>query len=260
MAGITFSVFTKPWKDLGMSELGAFVERLGFEGIEFPLRPGYQVAPENAEKGLPELARVLGDHGVKITSVAGPTDERTFAACAKAGVPVIRIMLRLEKENYLEAEARFHRELQAMVPLCKRYGVTVGVQNHCGEFVNGGTGLRRMLEPYDPKQIAAVWDAAHIGLGGEEVELSLDLVWSHLCMVNLKNAFWRRVNGPEATVAQWEWFWTSGRQGLASWPRIARYLKEKSYRGVICLTAEYTAEDQVNRLIAEDIAFARSLL
>jgi len=40
---------------------------------------------------------------------------------------------------------------------------------------------------------------------------------------------------------------------------VANYLKKRDYSGVICLTAEYSAHDQVNRLIAEDIKFARSL-
>ncbi|HRR91473.1 MAG TPA: sugar phosphate isomerase/epimerase, partial [bacterium] len=64
--------------------------------------------------------------------------------------------------------------------------------------------------------------------------------------------------GPELE-AEWEIYWTSGKQGLASWRRVAEYLKKRNYRGVICLTAEYTTKDEVDRLIAEDIKFARSL-
>jgi hypothetical protein len=41
--------------------------------------------------------------------------------------------------------------------------------------------------------------------------------------------------------------------------RVAEELKRRRLRGVICLSAEYSARDAVNRLIAEDIAFAISL-
>jgi hypothetical protein len=78
-------------------------------------------------------------------------------------------------------------------------------------------------------------------------------------MVNLKNAYWQRATGPEAEHAAWRPYWTSGRQGLASWPRVARELKRRGYTGVLCFSAEYTDEEAVNRLIAEDIAFARTL-
>jgi hypothetical protein len=89
--------------------------------------------------------------------------------------------------------------------------------------------------------------------------MAIDIVWSHLCMVNLKSAFWRRTNGPEAEVAAWEPYWTTGRQGRANWARVAAELQRREYDGPVCLTAEYTDEPAVDRLIAEDIAFARSL-
>src|SRR5512146_320355 len=157
-----FTVFTKPWKTLTMENLAAHVKRLGFDGVEFPLRPGYQVEPENAAKGLQKLARVFADQGLKVASIAGPTDEPTFAACAAAGIPVIRIMFGVRGEKYTEAEVRIRRELDAMEKLAERYKVTVGIQNHSGDFTPANaSGLLRLCEGRDPRHIAAVWDAAH---------------------------------------------------------------------------------------------------
>jgi sugar phosphate isomerase/epimerase len=257
---IHFSVFTKPWKTMPIPRLGEFVRDLGFDGIELPVRPGYQVKPENVVQDLPVVARQLAEFGVKIYSVAGPADEPTIVACAEAGVPIIRTMAHIgEDEHYLAAEARCQREYDALVPLLDEYGVTVGVQNHSGRFVANAVGLRSLVGRYDPAHVAAVWDAAHEALDGGLPDLALDAIWSHLCMVNLKNAFRRRANGPEAEVAQWSVYWTAGRHGLASWPRVADELKARGYAGVVCLTAEYSDHDSVERLIAEDIAFAQSL-
>jgi sugar phosphate isomerase/epimerase len=258
MSDITFTVFTKPWKT-PLPALGAFVHRLGFDGVELPVRPGYQVEPNNVRKGLPDAAKILGDCGVKIASVAGPADEATIATCAECGIPVIRVMAGIGPEGYMTSEARLQREYDALVPVLDRYGVTLGVQNHCDQFVSNAMGLRHLIEKYDRRHIAAVWDAAHNGLNGEEPELAIDIVWSLLCMVNLKNAYWQRANGPEAEVAQWRPYWTLGRHGLASWPRVVAELKRRGYKGVVCLPAEYTDEPAVDRLIAEDIAFAKSL-
>ena len=257
---ISFSVFTKPWKGVSLAQLGGFVSGLGFDGIELPVRPGYQVTPE-CVAALSEAARILADFGVGIFSVAGPTDEATIAACAEAGVPTIRIMAPITRdERYPEAEARYRRDFDALVPLLDAYGVQVGVQNHVGRFVANAVGLRRLVEGYDPRHIAIVWDAAHEALNGGEPDLALDVVGSHLCMVNLKNAFWQRANGPEAEEADWRVHWTAGRHGRASWSRVAAELKARSYAGVVCLTAEYSDEAAVDRLIADDIAFARALL
>lgn len=254
----TFSVFTKPWKS-PIPELGALVKGLGFDAIELPVRPGYQVPPENVGRDLPEAARQLADCGVAIASIAGPTDEKTIAACAEAGVPIIRVMVRIGKEGYLATEARAQAEYEALVPLLDRYKVQIGVQNHCDEFVANAIGLLHLMERFDPKHVGAVWDPAHCALNGEDPELAVDILWSHLCMVNLKNAFWQRRTGPEAEVAEWRVYWTTGRHGLASWPRVAAELKRRNWRGALCLTAEYSDEPSVNRLIAEDIAFAKSL-
>lgn len=90
--GIRFSVFTKPWKTRPLEELGRFVHELG----------------------------------VRVFSVAGPTDEATIAACAESGVPTIRVM------------------------------VAIGVQNHDGGFVCNAMGLRHLIAGYDPRRIQAV--------------------------------------------------------------------------------------------------------
>lgn len=256
---LQFSVFTKPWR-MPLPELARFVSGLGFDGIELPVRPGYQVEPEHIARDLPEAVRLLADFGLTITSVAGTTDAATISACADCGIPVLRTMVPVGPEGYWAAEEQSRQDYDALLPLLESSGVKIGVQNHYGRYVCHALGLRHLLEPYDPHLIGAVWDAAHTALNGEEPELAIEIIWPHLAMVNLKNAFWRPVSGPETTPVEWEAYWTDGRHGLASWPRVAKELKRREYKGVICLTAEYTDEYAVNRLIAEDLAFAKSLL
>jgi sugar phosphate isomerase/epimerase len=255
---IQYSVFTKPWK-LPLPELGKLVKGWGFDGIELPVRPGYQVLPENVRRDLPRAVKQLARVGLEIFSIAGPTDDATIAACAEAGVPVIRIMVPIGDDGYMATEARVQKEFDTLLPLLEKYGVQIGVQNHLDRFVCNAMGLRRLIEKYDPRLIGAVWDAAHNALNGEDPEMGIDIVWSHLCMVNLKNAYWRRTNGPEAEQVTWRPWWTSGRQGLANWPRVAAELKRRTYHGVVCLTAEYSDEGSVDRLIAADLVYAKSL-
>ena len=260
MTNVKFTVFTKPWKH-SLPELASLIASLGFDGIELPVRPGYPVTPENMSKMLPEAVHILAEHGLTIASIAGPTDERTFAACEAAGVKLVRICVGVDSgETYLNGIARLQREYEALVPLLDRYSVTLGLQNHYGNHdVSNGMGLRNLASPFDPRHIGLVWDAGHNGLEGEAPELAIDIVWSHLCMVNLKSAFWQRSNGHESEFACWQAYWTTGRQGRANWPRVAAELLRREYAGTVCLTAEYSDESSVDRLIAEDIEFAKSL-
>ncbi len=260
MSDVLFTVFTKPWK-FALPELAKFVAELGFDGVELPVRPGYPVTPENVTTELPNAVRILAEQNLKIASIAGPTDEKTIAACAEAGVPLIRICVSMrDGEPYLEGEVRLQREFEALLPLLERHQVTLGIQNHYGNRdVCNAMGLRHLIERFSPRQIAAVWDAGHNGLQGEAPEMAIDIVWSHLGMVNLKSAYWKRMNGPEASSARWEAHWTLGRHGRAEWPRVAAELERRGYQGPICLTAEYSDESAVDRLIPQDIAYARTL-
>jgi sugar phosphate isomerase/epimerase len=258
-ASMPFSVFTKAWRT-PMLELGRFVHEAGFDGIELPVRDGYQVEPDRVREDLPKAARCLAEHGVKIFSVAGQATEPMIEACGEAGVSIIRVTIQLARENVLAQLERVQREYDTLVPLLDRYGVTLGVQNHCSFFVANAMGLHHVIGRYDPKHVAAVWDAAHNALEGEQPEIAIDILWPHLRMVNLKNAYRERTGTDEHGQTCWRVRWCGGREGLASWTRVAAELKRRGYRGVICLCAEYDDEDHVGELIAEDLAFARSLL
>ncbi len=258
------SVFVKPWKSLSLPELGAHVRRLGFTWIELPVRPGFPVEPDSIERELPKAAAILREEGVQILNITADLpldDERLYAACAAAGVSMNRVMFRRGNLPYWEAERAAREQLDAALPFCEQYGVQIGVQNHAGNFVAvHELGLYHLLKDYDPRYVGAIWDAAHNALQGMDMDAALDVVAPYLCCVNLKNGFWQRINGPEAEVASWKVYWTSGRHGQASWPAVVQRLKAMDYRGPICLTAEYSDHEAVDRLIVEDLAFLHSLL
>jgi sugar phosphate isomerase/epimerase len=256
---LSFSVFTKPWLKKSVAELGSMVHWMGFDGIELPVRPGFPVNPENAAVELPKAVKTLAEHNVKIYSVAGTANEAMIGACGSAGVPILRVMAPIGADGYVATEEKTRKEFDALLPALERNGVRLGVQNHSGRYICNASGLRSLLVKYDPKWIGAVWDAAHNALQGEEPELAIEIVWPHLCMVNLKNALWKRTNSADAPVAEWTTYWTPGRDGLASWSRVASELKRRRYGGVICLTAEYSDEAQVDKFIQEDLVYARSL-
>ena len=63
------AVFTKPWKALWLPELAHHIESLGFEWIELPVRPGFQVEPEKIERDLPAAVKILGEQGIGVLNV-----------------------------------------------------------------------------------------------------------------------------------------------------------------------------------------------
>jgi sugar phosphate isomerase/epimerase len=248
------------WPDKSLPELAAFVKELGVDGIELPVRPNYPVTPDNIASALPEAVRIFREEGLKIGSVASVPNEETIATCGEAGVPIVRDGVFIpEGANYLETITDAQRVWDGLLPALEQHRVVLGIQNHCDRFLTHAMHLHHALANYDPKVVGAVFDPAHQALQGADLDMALDVAWPHIVMINLKNAFWKRMNGPEAEWAEWRPYWTTARHGLASWPALARELKRRGYQGDLCFSAEYMDEESTDRLIREDIAAARQL-
>jgi sugar phosphate isomerase/epimerase len=262
-------VFAKHWPELSLQALGRMVKGLGFDGVELPVRPGFPVTPETAAQKLPEAVRILAEQGIRVASVAADASDKIIEACGHAGVPLIRVMAPIDmSKGYLASESKARKELDALLPALKEHGVAVGVQNHCGMFIGSAVGIMHFIEDYDPKCVGAVLDLGHSGLVGEPDEMAIDIVWSHLLLVNLKSAYWRRSAGPEVKDAPWKPYWTIGGYGLCTWRTVIEELRRRRYGGDICLTAEYSSPDGDGHLdgdavggrAEQDLDYVRSLL
>jgi sugar phosphate isomerase/epimerase len=255
----TIGVFTKPWKNVPLGELVARISAMGFNSIEYPVRYGFQVDPDHSTDGLKHLSKLCSEANLQILSVAADPTESIFRACFEAGIPTVRIMAPLDRRGYLVSWSEFCRDLDKWEVWSRRYGVKIGIQPHHSNLIADSFELYTLLRDRDPETVGAIWDAAHDALTGRDPEVGLDLVWDRLLMVNLKNAYYRRISGPEVE-AVWERYFTTGSQGLASWARVIRYLSRRGYSGPICLTAEYTRGDDVDVLVRQDLDFVKGLI
>jgi len=266
------SIFTKPWPTLPLPELARLVKSFNVDGIELPVRPNFQVTPENMHKELPAAVKIFADHGLKIFSIASQPNLPTIQAAAAAGVPIIRIMLPIDLSiGYLASIANFHKLAHSLIPHLDSHHVTLGLQNHCGNELTSAASLLHAIEPFRPKHIAAILDIAHCALSGEPEELAIDTVFDRLCMINLKNA--TRIRAPQQTSeprplgsdhtlteAQWAIHWTPAREGFASWSKTIQTLKQRRCPHPLCLTAEYSDHTNVNQHATADVQYARHCL
>ncbi|MCL2071069.1 MAG: sugar phosphate isomerase/epimerase [Oscillospiraceae bacterium] len=270
-----FSVFTKPWKNQSLEELGELVRDMGFNAVEYPLRDGYQVQPSDGAKGIVNLCKTLAKFDVTVTSIASGIDvrvtdgkgevigvnEELFEGCGQAGVPIVRICQSLNSAiGFHENYDALRKKYDAVVPYCEKYGVTLGVQMHCGwADITNSYDSYILLKDYDPKVIAAVWDAGHAGLAGESPRYGLDCIWNNLCMVNFKSAHWQDKGKNADGETKWDAFWVTGRNGMGSWKQAADYLKSRNYSGTVCLPAEYSDEANVEQYTREDLKYIKEL-
>lgn len=98
-----WAVFTEPWKALSLHELVSKVRSLGFDGIELPVRPGFQVAPDSVSEVLPEAVKTFADQGLRVVSVAADPTPPVIEACAQSGVGISQGMPRSPTRKGLHA-------------------------------------------------------------------------------------------------------------------------------------------------------------
>lgn len=248
-----FSVFTKPWNE-PLNALGDKLAELGLGGVELPVRPGYQVTPENVRRDLGAAARTLAERNIKITSIAGSVDEAMIAACGDADVPIIRICMAIDPAvSYAKQIDDYRRDFDAMVPLLDRFGVSAGIQNHHGNYIGSAIGVLHLIEKYDPKHVCAVLDMAHCGLDGEATAIAVDILKDHMHgLVNFKSAFRTRTNGPE-DIATYKVHWTTHRHSIYSWKELVGCLKKIGFSGTYCLPAEYSDPNGQGPRMGDDV-------
>jgi sugar phosphate isomerase/epimerase len=250
------SVFTKPWREDSVDQLAERVDTLGFNGIELPVRPGYQVSPDEVRQLLPETVARLRAAGIEVHGVASDLEESVFAACSDAGVDMIRIQVPVSVEDgYFASRDAFRRKLDSLAPVCKRFGVRVGVQIHSGRYLARSTEVMEAIRDFEPDTVCAVWDAGHAALCGEDPEYGLATCGEHLALINLKNFRYERAeNGGYERVS------CSGETGFSSWESVLRAAAKANYRGAFCLSAQYQPEDDVNKLAEADCSYVKYLI
>ena len=128
---IALTVFTKPWSE-PLEQLADKVAALGVDGVELPIRPGYQVRPENVATRLPEAVRVMSSRRLEIRSIAAPLEPTIVRACGEAGIPIVRSMVAVDlgKAGYADTITEHRRLWDGLVPILDETGVTIGIQNH----------------------------------------------------------------------------------------------------------------------------------
>jgi len=257
------TIFTKPWKNESLPRLAELVKELGFDGVELPVREGYQVEPAAIGKKLPEAAAAFAARGLTIESAAAELDEPTIRALGDCGVPILRVMAPVDpKAGYWQSEKKLKERIRGLAPLLERCGVTVGVQNHKGNFIGSAMGLVHLLEDIDPRIAAPVFDPAHCSVAGEPLELAWDIMRGRLRLLNMKSAYRRHTGWPENEFSEAEMIWSTAQYSEFSWRRMVELMKQSAYDGPVCLTCEYSARgggalagSDVLPLIRKDLEF-----
>jgi sugar phosphate isomerase/epimerase len=243
--------FTKTLKELTVKELIAFCKKVGLDGVDLAVRPGYPIHPGNAALALPAAAKAFRVEGLTVALVTAPTSltdpgSRTtttlFDACARAEVPAVKIGYFPYKAPFDDALKAARKGLGGFAKLAARTKVRACYHTHSGAYLgNNSAGLRMLLEDLDAHHVGAFVDTGHTALNGGPIGMELDIVKAWLSLLAVKDMAWEKGKGG------WRARVVPAGKGIVRWVEVGKAVKACKFNGTISLHGEYEAKDLEER-------------
>ncbi|MEL6105666.1 MAG: sugar phosphate isomerase/epimerase family protein [Planctomycetota bacterium] len=195
-------VFTKPFNSLSFDELATEIARLGFDGIEAPIRRGGHVEPERVPDDLPRLVEALAKRDLTITLMttdindpADPTTEKVLRAAATLGIQRYRMKyFRYDDDLPIRDQlANWHDQLVDLAAMNHDFNLTGLYQNHAGTKYFGAPlwDLATVLEGIEPTDIGVAYDIRHATVeGGTSWPTTFRRIQPHIDTVYVKDFRW----------------------------------------------------------------------
>jgi len=273
--------FCKWCQSLPLPELAANLKKLGFDGVDLPCRPNAPVTHANGPEKLPEVRKVLEDHGMRLERVVTTiheTDvetERLLEAIHEVGVRRIRIggysmgSGTYQDQNPREVLAVARKKLAALGKLLEKHQVKGGIQNHSGNTLDVNiSSCLLMLQDCDPEWVGVQYDPGHCTLSGEPPALAVPLLGPYLQSVNLKSPRQEHFVDPGTGRTTWRATWVPLRDGMMDVRATLKALQNAGYQQPLSIHAEYRSHfhfverdlEATNGLVAADVAYVREVM
>lgn len=264
-------MFTKHLTGYSLDEIIAGIQRVGIDGADLCVRPGYPVNPENCATELPAAAKRFADQGLAIAIVTTPggfTDpavdyaEAMFAACAEAGIPAIKLgyWTWAKDPGYWPLLDECRKKLDGFAALAEKHGVKACVHNHSGNTMGcNSSAAMNLVNHCDPAHVGIFCDVGHLCLVGEQLPMAIDIAWDYIQLFALKDLIW--VNEPGKLDTRRGLKVMPFGYGFVEWGTFIAELKARGYDGALSFHCEYGGypPESILDQAAIDVRFFREL-
>jgi sugar phosphate isomerase/epimerase len=263
-----FVMFTKYLQRQSVPELIVTLKKIGMDGADMAVRPGFPVNPDNVRKALPEAAKQFRDAGLSIPLVSAPTSfvdpsarfaEELWAACHDAQIPNVKIGYWSYKgSDYWKLVDTARKALDGFHGLAMRFGVKTAIHTHSGDLLPVNTSsLMELLKGRSPSSFAAYLDPGHLNLNGEPLPMALDMSSEFLSLVAVKDSLAFKPKDGKARGAR---FVPLG-EGTVDWQQLMKSLTARNFQGTLSLHSEYDGvpEEKIVEQTAKDLVYLKGL-
>ncbi len=242
--------------DLDMAEQAALLQRLGFHGIEWRVRrvpqgargKGYSpwgehkndLTPENFAANAEQMKRVAADHGLAIAGLASNPNAGDLEqirllveGAAKCGAPFVRVGAPRLYDRTVNYHALYDETVAAYgkaLELTAGTKVKLALEIHGGTIHVSASLAYRLLSNFPPDRVCAIYDPQNmVSDGFETTELGLELLDKYVGHCHVGGHRPVEKGRDETGSMQWEWPGCPMADGLYSYPRMIRKLKQMGY-------------------------------
>ena len=260
-------VFTKPFQKLNAGQTAELVARVGWDGIECPVRAGGQIESERAPDELPRFVEALRKDkrdvhlvATDITSIDGPHAQTVLRTVSKLGLKRIRLGFLSYRPDQSPADRlkEIAPALRDIAQAAKDLGLQAGFQNHSGSSQVGAPvwDIFNLIHDLDPRHMGVCFDIGHATVeGGLSWPIEAKLMEPFYAAILVKDFFWKK----EAGV--WKDTWCPLGEGMVS-RAFFDGLKKTAYQGPISQHFEYPLGDpqQMIERMRRDLTTLKSWL
>lgn len=242
--------FTKELQSLSYEETAEVVSKMGWDGIECPVRSGGHVEPERVEDDLPRMVDALRKRDLDlhviatgIRSLSDPYTERVLRTAGRLGIRYYR--MGWWKYNFSRS---IQKQLDDIVPQLKdlaalnaECGITGIYQNHSGSNYVGAPlwDIYELVSRVDSDYVGCHFDIGHATVeGGFTWQINYERIKKYIRAVIVKD---------------FKWSYASTRFGDVEWCPLGdgmikmeffKLLKDSDFNGPLTMHFEYHVEGE----------------
>lgn len=241
---LSINVFSKHLQFLDYQMTGQMAAEMGFDGVDLTVRPKGHVLPEEVEIGLPKAIQQINKGGsncemitTSIENVNRPLDVNIIKAAAKAGIKYYRTgWFKYPKDQpMIDALDMYRNQIDDLGNLNKENGIIGCYQNHAGKNVGASFWeIQKILETVNSDFFGTQYDIRHATVeGGNSWENGLQLLYSKIKVIVLKDFKWGKVNG------KWKPINVPIGEGMVDFDKYFKLLKMYNLNPPVSLHLEY---------------------
>lgn len=233
-------VFTKPFNSLSFDQLAESIAKLGFDGIEAPVRKGGHIESNRIQQDLPALVDALAKQNLKITVMtsdvndpSSPDTETILRTASTLGIKRYRMKyFKYDPDQSVANQiANWHDQCVDLAAMNHDFGITGVYQNHSGTNYMGAPiwDIAQVLDGIAPTDLGVAYDIRHAAVeGGNSWPLTFRMIRDHIDTVYVKDFVWEGRKSKHAPLGQ----------GLVD-PKFFKMLADSGFEGPISLHEEY---------------------